>query len=87
MKIGYFKKGLFINCDKMLSFVNFKNGGWWGTCVHQHTLSVILRVLSNRLMCKLIDTSACLGMQIEPQDCFGFPRKLIKSKWLVRTFC
>ena len=59
MKIGYFKKRFFTNCDVMLNFVNFKNGG---TCVHRHILDVMLRVLSNLLMSKLTDTSAYLGM-------------------------
>ena len=40
--IGYFKKRFFTNSDKMLNFVNFKNGG---TCVHRHILNVILRTL------------------------------------------
>ena len=41
------------NCDKMLNFVNFENGG---TCVHRRILDVMFRVLSNRLMSKLSDT-------------------------------
>ena len=59
MKIGYFKKRFFTNCDDMLNFVNFKNGG---TCVHRHILDVMLRVLSNLLMSKLTETSIYLGM-------------------------
>ena len=31
VKIGYFRKWSLTYCDKMLNFVNFKNGG---TCVH-----------------------------------------------------
>ena len=54
MKIGHFKKFFFFffisNCDKMLNFVNFKNGG---TCVRQRTLEVMSRALSNRLMTHL----------------------------------
>ena len=59
MNIGYFKKLFFTNCDEMLNFVNFKNGG---TCVNRRILDVMLKVLSNLLMSKLTDTSACLGM-------------------------
>ena len=59
MKIGYFKEWLFTNCDQMLNFVNFKNED---TCVHRHILDAVLRVLSNRLLSKLTDTSAYLGM-------------------------
>ena len=59
MKIGSFKRCLFRNCDQMLNFVNFKNGG---ICVHWRVLDAILNVLSNLLMSKLTDTSAYLGM-------------------------
>ena len=59
MKIGYFRKWFFHKCDKMLKFVNFKNGG---TCVHRCILDVMLKVLSNLLMSKLTDTSGYLGM-------------------------
>ena len=59
MKIGYFKKLFFTNCDEMLNIVNFENGG---TCVHRRILDVMLRILSNLLMSKLTDTSAYLGM-------------------------
>ena len=58
-EIGYFKKRFFTNCDKLLNFVNFTNGC---TCVHLRILAVTLRALSNCLMSKLTDTSACLGM-------------------------
>ena len=69
MKTGILKERLFTNCDQMLNFVNFKNGG---TCFHRRILDAILRVLSNLLMAKLTDTSAYLGMYIELQDCFWF---------------
>ena len=59
MKIGYFKKRFFTNCDKMMNFVNFKNGD---TCVHRRILDVMLRVLSNLLMSKLYDIFVYLGM-------------------------
>ena len=59
MKIGYFKNLFFTKCDKMLKFVNFKNGG---ICVHRRILDAMLSVLSNLLMSKLTDTSAYLGM-------------------------
>ena len=54
-----FQKVIFTNCDKMLNFVNFKNGG---TCVHWHILGVMLRVLTKLLMSTLTDTSAYLGV-------------------------
>ena len=59
MKIGYFRKRFLTNCDKLLTFVNFENGG---TCIHRCILDVMFRILSNLLMFKLTDTSADLGM-------------------------
>ena len=43
----------------MLNFVNFKNGG---TCVYRRIMDAMMRILSNLLMSKLIDTFADLGM-------------------------
>ena len=57
MKIGYFRKRFFTNCDKMLNFVNFKNGG---SRVHRRILDINVSVLSNLLMSMLTDTSAYL---------------------------
>ena len=54
MKIGYVKKSF-----SQIGTIWDKNGG---TCVHRRTMDVMLRVLSNRLMSKLTDTSAYLGV-------------------------
>ena len=59
MKIGYFRKWFLTNCDKLLTFVNFENGG---TYVHRRILDVMFRILSNLLMFKLTNTSADSGM-------------------------
>ena len=59
MIIGYFKKWFFTTCDKMLNFVNFKNGG---TSDHRRILDEMLSFLSNILMSKLTDRSGYLGV-------------------------
>ena len=59
LKIKYFRKWFFTKCDKMLNFVNFKNGG---TRVHRRILDVMVSVLSNLLMSMLTDIVAYLGM-------------------------
>ena len=48
----------------MLDFVNFKNGG---TCIHRRILDV--KKLSNFLMAKPTDTSACLRKSIKCHSC------------------
>ena len=57
-KLDYFKTEFFTKYDKMLNFVNFKNGG---TCVRWRILDVMFRMSPNILMAKLTDTSAYLG--------------------------
>ena len=59
MKIGYFKKWLYTNCDQMLNFVNLKRKALvtnvcrqrfhvniWVSCVHRCILDAMLRVLT-----------------------------------------
>ena len=66
----------------MLNFVIFENGA---SCIHRHTLDVILRVLSNRLVSKLTDPSACLGLNRTARLFLVF-KKIDKNKWPIRTF-
>ena len=67
----------------MQVLVNFENGG---TCIHRRLLDTMYWTMLNRLMVWFADIFAYLGMQKELWDCLWLWRKMIKTKWLVRTF-
>ena len=81
--MGYFKKSRPTNCDRMLNFANFKNGG---TDIQIGILYVMLNTLSISLLLRVNDTSGYFGMQTDSKYHFRFLRKLINCRWPVRTF-
>ena len=87
MKICHFRKFFFfffffINVDKMLNFVNFKNGG---TRAHRSILGVI--EIFVKPFCNLDDRPIHLSRDVKRTARFVFVlKKVNKNKWPVRTF-
>ena len=57
-----------------------------GACIHRCLLDAIYWIMLNLLVVLFTDTYACLGLQTELWDYFWLWRKLVKTKWPVRTF-
>ena len=68
---------------KLCQNVNFENGG---TTIQIGILLVLLNILSIPLQSRLHDTSGYFEIQKEKSCPITLGRKLIKFRWLVRTF-
>ena len=67
----------------MQILINFENGG---THYHWRLLDAMYWIMLNRSVVWFTDIFAYLEMQKELRDCLWLWRKIVKTKWPVRTF-
>ena len=68
---------------KLCQNANFKNGG---TTIQMVILHVLLNILPISLLSRVDDTSGYFEMQKSVVMSFYILKKLMKCRWLVRTF-